>query len=77
MRFRLNDIFPISDAPSARLMKIKAMCLLEAGVISAAERSEIDRRADREIVKATRAPAHGHSRAHRRPDHPAGGRRAA
>ncbi|MBI4275716.1 MAG: hypothetical protein HY659_13565 [Rhizobiales bacterium] len=77
MRFRLDDIFPISDAPSARLMKIKAMCLLEAGVISAAERSEIDRRADREIARERRAPSHGHLRAQRRRDHRAGGRRAA
>lgn len=49
---RWDDIFPIADAPSARLMKIKAACLMRAGVITALQKSEIDRRAGQAIARA-------------------------
>jgi hypothetical protein len=41
----LNQLFPIKDLPSARLMKLKAMCLFRAGVLSEAERAAVARRA--------------------------------
>jgi hypothetical protein len=38
-------IFPIIDEASANLMLVKATCLLQAGVISAADASAVFRRA--------------------------------
>jgi hypothetical protein len=46
MRFNLRQIFPMPDAPSARLMKLKAMCLSRAGVLSEDERAAVMRKAD-------------------------------
>ena len=42
----LNQIFPIQDSLSARLMKVKAMCLLRAGVVSQQEREQVQQKAD-------------------------------
>jgi hypothetical protein len=42
----LDRIFPIPDAPSARLMKLKAHCLYRAGILSGTQRQAIARRAD-------------------------------
>jgi hypothetical protein len=50
--FRWDDIFPIVDAPSARLMKIKAACLVRAGVITPLEKAKVDHRADQLIARA-------------------------
>ena len=41
--------FPIKDASSADLMKLKATCLLRAGVLEEGEALEIVARADRMI----------------------------
>jgi hypothetical protein len=41
----IDRIFPMDDAESAWLMRLKARCLCEAGVISPTLRAEIDRRA--------------------------------
>ena len=45
MPLDLNQLFPIQDLPSARLMKLKAMCLYRAGVLSETERAAILRKA--------------------------------
>lgn len=45
MNIDLDQIFPIVDPPSAGLMKIKAQCLLAAGIITAAQKNAVDRRA--------------------------------
>jgi hypothetical protein len=47
MRRGLNfdTLFPIQDAPSARLMLVKARCLLAAEVISEPDALEVARRA--------------------------------
>lgn len=52
--FHWDDIFPIVDAPSARLMKIKAACLAQAGIITTPQKSEIDLRADRLMERVER-----------------------
>ena len=41
----LDLIFPINDDVSARLMVVKAECLLQAGVIDVAEACAVFRRA--------------------------------
>ena len=46
MNLDLELIFPIIDPPSARLMGTKAQCLFEAGIITAAQKKTIDRRAN-------------------------------
>jgi hypothetical protein len=48
----LNAIFPIHDAASAHFMQFKAHCLLRAGIISAAQKSEVDAAAARAIMQA-------------------------
>jgi hypothetical protein len=50
MNLDLKRIFPIVDLPSARLMRTKAQCLFEAGVITAAQKKTIDRKVN-EIVR--------------------------
>lgn len=45
MPLNLNQIFPIKDIPSARLMQLKAICLYRAGVLSEAERAAVIRKA--------------------------------
>jgi hypothetical protein len=62
--FRWDDIFPIADEPSARLMKIKAACLKRAGIISAWQKSEIERRADQMIAESVtpKEPQRGRKR---------------
>ena len=42
----IHRIFPIPDAPSARLMKLKALCLQRAGVLSEEQRRAIARQAN-------------------------------
>jgi hypothetical protein len=42
----LKQIFPIKDLPSARLMKLKALCLFRAGVVSKTEKARIEEKAD-------------------------------
>jgi hypothetical protein len=37
----LAQIFPMPDAPSARLMKLKAACLFRAGVITPSQRTAV------------------------------------
>jgi hypothetical protein len=46
MQLSLERIFPIHDAPSARLMKLKADCLLKAGVIDRSQKRGVDVTAD-------------------------------
>jgi len=46
MRLKMAQIFPISDVPSARLMKLKAACLFRAGVLTESQRTEVTRKAD-------------------------------
>jgi hypothetical protein len=55
MKLDLKRMFPIVDPPSAWLMGIKAQCLFEVGIITAAQKQTIDRRA-KEIVSIP-APA--------------------
>jgi hypothetical protein len=43
-------MFPIIDAESAHLMKIKAACLFGAGVITAAQKAQVDDAADHVIA---------------------------
>jgi hypothetical protein len=68
--FHWDDIFPIVDAPSARLMKVKAACLMRAGVITALQKSKIERRADLLIAQVERCDRPRYK-------HPAGSKRAA
>jgi hypothetical protein len=42
----MRRIFPISDVPSARLMRLKAMCLYRAGILTSAQRQAIACQAD-------------------------------
>jgi hypothetical protein len=59
MQLNLDQVFPISDAPSARLMKLKALCLFRAGVVSAAERTAVERRAEAVLNRAgAQSPQH-------------------
>jgi len=46
MHLNMSEIFPISDAPSARLMKLKAACLFRAGVLTGPQRHAVTRKAD-------------------------------
>jgi hypothetical protein len=58
-RFREGDlgrIFPMANAASARLMRLKAHRLCDAGIITAALKAEVDRRADQLLVGAVVAP---------------------
>jgi hypothetical protein len=48
----LERIFPIVDIPSAQLMKVKARCLHDAGVITAAQKIIIDHRANAALASA-------------------------
>jgi hypothetical protein len=45
MPLDLNQLFPIKDLPSARLMKLKAICLHRAGVLNEAEKAAVLRKA--------------------------------
>lgn len=56
MRLNFAQIFPISDEPSARLMKLKASCLFRAGLLSVQERASVARKA-REVLARGAAPA--------------------
>jgi hypothetical protein len=52
----LGRIFPMADVASARLMKIKARCLCAAGILPAALKVRIDRRANEIIMSADHPP---------------------
>ena len=56
MRPALRDMFPIADATSAHLMKIKAQCLFVAGVITAAQKARVDDAADHVIAPVRHSP---------------------
>jgi hypothetical protein len=47
----LELIFPIYDEPSAHLMLLKAICLLQAGEISATEAAAVFRRASEVVYR--------------------------
>jgi hypothetical protein len=63
----MDRIFPIPDAPSARLMKLKAHCLYRAGILSEKQRQAIARRADQVLgdgpARSTFARPSYHSKA--------------
>ena len=46
MPLDFNSIFPMKDASSARLMKLKAFCLFRAGLLSQKEMKELREKAD-------------------------------
>jgi hypothetical protein len=55
MLLNMGQIFPMSDASSARLMKLKAFCLFRAGVLSEQQRAIVARRAN-EVLTDKRFP---------------------
>ena len=52
MKPDLSTLFPITDADSALLMKLKAHCLFGAGIITAAQKARVDRAAEAVIGRA-------------------------
>ena len=52
MKPDLSTLFPITDADSARLMKLKAHCLFGAGIITAAQKARVDRAAEAVIGRS-------------------------
>jgi hypothetical protein len=60
MSLNIGQIFPISDAPSARLMKLKALCLFRAGIVTEPQRKAITRRAN-EVLAYGQVPPRGRS----------------
>jgi hypothetical protein len=52
MSLDLDLTFPIRDVPSADLMKLKATCLWNAGIIDAGERELVQQRAERFLRRA-------------------------
>ena len=56
VRPALGDMFPIVDAASAHLMKIKAQCLFVAGVITATQKARVDDAADHVIAPVRHSP---------------------
>jgi len=63
MPLDMGRIFPIFDAPSARLMKLKAACLFRAGVLSTSQRAAVRRRVDEVLARThfrrSRGPSYG------------------
>ena len=53
MKLDLDLAFPVKDAASADLMKLKAACLVRAGVLEERHALEIVARADRMIAACT------------------------
>jgi hypothetical protein len=53
----LGRIFPMTNAASARLMRLKARRLCEAGFITAAMKAEVDRRASQVTSSAVHRTA--------------------
>ena len=53
MKLDLDLAFPVKDAASADLMKLKAACLVCAGVLEERPALEIVARADRMIASCT------------------------
>ena len=52
MSLDLDLTFPIRDVPSADLMRLKATCLWNAGIIDAGERELVQQRAERFLRRA-------------------------
>jgi hypothetical protein len=52
MSLDLDLTFPIRDVPSADLMRLKATCLWNAGIIDAGERKLVQQRAERFLRRA-------------------------
>ena len=52
MSLDLDLTFPIRDVPSANLMRLKATCLWNAGIIDAGERELVQQRAERFLRRA-------------------------
>src|ERR1700726_1252907 len=57
MSLDLDLTFPIRDVPSADLMRLKATCLWNAGIIDAGERELIQQRAERFLRPAKASAA--------------------
>jgi hypothetical protein len=53
----ISQIFPISDAPSARLMKLKAWYLFRAGILTAPQRTAIACEANKVLAARMARPA--------------------
>ena len=52
MSLDLDLTFPIRDVPSANLMRLKATCLRNAGIIDDGERELVQQRAERVLRRA-------------------------
>jgi hypothetical protein len=52
MSLDLDLTFPIRDVPSANLMRLKATCLWNAGIIDDGERELVQQRAERFLRRA-------------------------
>ena len=52
MSLDLDLTFPIRDVPSANLMRLKATCLRNAGIIDDGERELVQQRAERFLRQA-------------------------
>jgi hypothetical protein len=59
MPLTMAQIFPMPDAASARLMKLKAACLYRGGVITESQRADVVRKANEILAPA---PSRGESR---------------
>ncbi len=58
MGLLLDRIFPIRDAASARFMQVKAHCLLRAGVITRAQKAQVDEAAANALMQAAEGMRH-------------------
>ncbi len=68
MTLDLDQIFPIPDAPSARLMKLKALFLFRAGVVTEQQRDVVARHAnevlaDNRLLRSRHSPHDSDSQA--------------
>ena len=61
MPLDFNRLFPMNDASSARLMKLKSFCLFRAGVLREQEMNEIREKADA-IMRNPYMPSAEHPR---------------
>jgi hypothetical protein len=60
MSLDLDLTFPIRDVPSADLMRLKATCLWNAGIIDDGERELVQQRAERFLQRNLAVPHLGH-----------------
>jgi hypothetical protein len=51
MLLDMNRLFPISDASSARLMRLKALCLHRAGILTDGQRAAVTRQASEVLAR--------------------------